>query len=317
MERAASPLREPIMIRLLAFAVLASGMVLSRGAIPASEIDNAFTTFHSEIEKELAASRQGSDRELRQHAAETYERLFRTQLTRAKLTDLSSADLDLVHRAAEITGTYAIEERYARDMVAILDELSRRGDATKLHYSATYRMLVAVRDFAGARRLAAKYPAEEFEVLPTVRADRESAKGPNVWLLSDDRNEVVRRRVDIDAGPRIVVVSHPLCHFSRNAVSAIASDDVLGPVFRSYATWIAPQSGTLNLLRLQQWNREHRDFRVALVVSQNEWTFVDYWNTPTFYFLKDGAVVQKVIGWPKEGRREELLSASRKAGILQ
>ncbi|HEX2121465.1 MAG TPA: hypothetical protein VHL59_07470 [Thermoanaerobaculia bacterium] len=305
------------MLCLLALAVFASGMALSRGAIPASEIDNAFTAFQSEIEKELVASRRGSDTQLRQHAAETYERLFRKQLTRAKLDDLSSADLDLIHRAAEIAGTYAIEERHARDMVAILDELSRRGDATKLHYSATYRMLVAVRDFAGARRLAAKYPAEEFEVLPTVRADPDPAKGPSVWTLSDDKNEVVRRRVEMDTGPRIVVVSHPLCHFSRNAVSAIAADDVLGAVFRSYATWIAPQSGTLNLPRLQQWNREHRHFEVALVVRQTEWTFVDYWNTPTFYFLRDGAVVQKVIGWPKEGRREDLLSASRKAGILQ
>ncbi len=306
------------MIRPLAFAVFASGIVLSSGAIPASEIDSAFSTFHSEVEKEVAASRRGSDTQLRQHAAETYERLFRTRLTRASLNDLSSADLDLVHRAAETAGTYALEERYARDMVAILNELSRRGDTTKLHYTTTYRMLVAVRDFAGARRLAAKYPAEEFEVLPTVRADLESAKGPSIWLLNDDRSEVVRRRLDIvEAGPTIVVVSHPLCHFSRNAVSAIASDDVLGPVFRSYATWIVPQSGTLNLPALQRWNREHRDFEVALVVRQAEWTFVDYWNTPTFYFLKDGAIVQKVIGWPKEGRREDLLSASRKAGILQ
>lgn len=305
------------MIRLCAFAMLASGILLSRGAIPTPEIDRAFSTFQSEVERELVASRGGSDTRLRQHAAEAYERLFRTRLTRANLNELSSADLDLIHRAAETAGTYVVEERYARDMLAILDELSRRGDARNTHYTATYRMLVAARDFAGARRLAAKYPAGELEVLPAVREDPEPAEGPSVWSLSDDPNEVVHRRVDIERGPRIVVVSHPRCHFSRNAVAAIASDDVLGPVFRSYATWIVPPSGTLNLPVLQRWNREHRDFEVSLAVRQAEWTFVDYWNTPTFYFLKDGAVVQKVIGWPKEGRREELLAASRTTGILQ
>jgi hypothetical protein len=300
------------MIRFCAFAIFASGIVLSSSAI-----DDAFSVFQSEIDKELVASRQGSDTQLRRHAAEAYERLFGARLRRASLNDLSSADLDLVLRAAEIAGTYAPEERYARDMTAIVEELSRRGDAANVHYTAAYRMLVAVRDLAGARRLAAKYPAGEFEALPAVRADLEPAKGPSVWVPGDDPNEVVQRRVDLEAGPRIVIVAHPSCHFSRNAVSAIASDDVLGPTFRSHATWIAPQSGRLDLPVLQRWNREHRDFEVALAVRQTEWTFVDYWNTPTFYFLKDGAIVQKVIGWPKEGRREDLLSACRKAGMLR
>jgi hypothetical protein len=298
-----------MMIRLCAFALFASGIV-----IPTPEIDHAFTTFASGIEKELAASHEGSHTRLRQHANEAYEKLFGSRLTR--LNDLTSGDLDLVLRAAETAGTYAPEERYARDMVTILDELSRRGDARKVHYTATYRMLVAVRDLAGARRVAAKYPGGQFEALPAVRAELEPAKGPSVWAPGEDPNEVVQRRVDVDAGPRIVVVSHPLCHFSRNAMSAIAADDTLAPLFRSHATWIAPQNGRLNLPVLQRWNREHRGFEVALAVRQSEWTFVDYWNTPTFYFLKDGAVMQKVIGWPREGRREELLAALRNAGML-
>lgn len=296
------------MIRLCAFVVFASGIVVS----PA--IDRAFSAFQSEIEREVVASHQGSHTRLRQHATDTYEKF----IPKAKWSDLPSGDLDLILRAAEMAGTWAPEERYARDMVSVLDELSRRGDATKIHIDATYRMLVAVRDLAGARRLAAKYPAGTFEELPaTVRTDPEPATGPRVWSLSDDANEVVQRRMNLNDGSRIVVVSHPRCHFSRNAVTAIASDDVLGPLFRAHASWIAPQSGTLHLPALQRWNREHPDFAVALVVRQAEWPFVDYWNTPTFYFLKDGAVVQKVIGWPKEGRREELLAASRATGMLR
>lgn len=306
------------MTRLWAVAVLASGMMLSGCGTVGFEIDEAFATFQAEVDRESrVAAGQGSHAQLRQRAVEAYERLFRAQLTDAKLKTLSSVDLGHLHLAAQIVGTYAIEERYARDMLAVLNELESRGDATKSHYKATYRMLVAVRDLAGARRLTAKYRSEELEVLPTVRAGPEAGKGPAVWLLSEDPNEVVSARVDVETGRRIVVVSHPLCRFSSNASSAIAADDVLGPVFRSYATWIAPQSGKLDLPVLQQWNREHRDFDVGLVVRQTEWTFIDYWGTPTFYFLKDGAVVQKVIGWPQEGRREELLDAARKAGMLQ
>lgn len=301
-----------MMIRLCAFALFASGIL-----VPTAEIDQAFTRFGADIDKELAASHEGSHTRLHRHVHESYERLFGSRLRKASLNGLSSGDLDLILRAAETAGTYAPEERYARDMTAILEELSRRGDARKVHYLATYRMLVAVRDLAGARRVAADYPAGKFEALPAVRIDPAAAHGPGVWVPGDDPQEVVQRRVDVAAGPRIVVVSHPSCHFSRNAMSAIAADDVLGPVFRSHAMWIAPQSGMLNLPVLQRWNREHRDFEVALAVRQTEWPFVDYWNTPTFYFLKDGAVVQKVIGWPKEGRREELLAAARKAGMLR
>lgn len=301
-----------MMMRLCAFAIFASGIFH-----PTPEIDRAFTSFESGIEKELAASHDRSHTQLRRHATEAYERLFGSRLRGGSLHELTSGDLDLILRAAEIAGTYAPEEGHARDMTAVLEELSRRGDATKVHYTATYRMLVAVRDLAAARRLAAQYPAGTFESLPVVRGEPGPAKGPNVWVPGHDPNQVVHRRVDVEPGPRIVVVSHPSCHFSRKAMSAIAADDVLGPLFRSHATWIAPQSGTLNLPVLHRWNREHRGFEVALAVRQSEWTFVDYWNTPTFYFLKDGAVVQKVIGWPKEGRRQELLAASRNAGMLQ
>ena len=43
---------------------------------------------------------------------------------------------------------------------------------------------------------------------------------------------------------------------------------------------------------------------------------IDYWGTPTFYFLQNGVVRAKVTGWPKEGRRAELLAALRQVGLI-
>jgi hypothetical protein len=43
---------------------------------------------------------------------------------------------------------------------------------------------------------------------------------------------------------------------------------------------------------------------------------IDSWGTPTFYVLKDGAVTAKVDGWPKAGRRRELLAALHKVGLV-
>jgi hypothetical protein len=223
--------------------------------------------------------------------------------------------LELVHLATELAAFYSLDGRYASEISAVLDEMERRGAAREKHYGATYRTLVQLRDFDRARDLALKHPIPELEVLPEIREPiHSSGNGPRVWCVSEGRNELVQQHVDITQGVQIIVVSHPLCHFSRAAFSALESDSVLAPLFRAHARWIGPQNGALNVPVLQQWNRQHRKYPIELVVKQDEWPF-DYWGLPTFYFLQGGAVTVKIVGW--EGRRQELLAACRKTGLLK
>jgi hypothetical protein len=62
-------------------------------------------------------------------------------------------------------------------------------------------------------------------------------------------------------------------------------------------------------MEFQRWNHEHPAMQHTIAYRNDEWPMIDWWGTPTFYFIKDGAVIAKFVGWPKEGRRAELLTA--------
>lgn len=54
---------------------------------------------------------------------------------------------------------------------------------------------------------------------------------------------------------------------------------------------------------------------IAFSARREDWPFVDDWSSPTFYFLRQGKLVAKVTGWPKEGRRAEFSAALHQLGL--
>jgi hypothetical protein len=50
--------------------------------------------------------------------------------------------------------------------------------------------------------------------------------------------------------------------------------------------------------------------------KREEWPMIERWETPVFYFFRDGRVVGKVIGWPVAGRKNEIRRSLRRAGLL-
>lgn len=305
------------MRKILALALLFFAVSLDAGSRPRLSVDEAFSIFHAESRREAKqAAETASDTRRGRSAAQTFERLFRSRISGKNIKKLTATDLGLIHQAAQAVVMYSLERRYAFDMLKILQELSAKGGATGEHYKATFAALVSVREFSRARALAASYPAEDFEPLPKVGNAFVRRGKPSVWTI-DRNNEVRVRNIDITGRASIIAVSHPRCHFSTRAISDIASDALLAPLFRSHSVWITPQTGELSLGKIEWWNREYRDFAIAPVVRQSDWPVVDYWGTPAFFFVRDGRVVAKVVGWPKEGRRDELVAAAQKAGLLR
>jgi hypothetical protein len=109
----------------------------------------------------------------------------------------------------------------------------------------------------------------------------------------------------------VVVVAHPLCHFSQNAISAIAADPELSAGLKQ-AIWLAPPDGNLRLDVFRNWNRIHPLQRMAIAYTKTEWPSIDSWETPTFYFFRKGELVGKVAGWPVSGHSQELREQLRK-----
>lgn len=158
----------------------------------------------------------------------------------------------------------------------------------------------------------------ELEVLPELHEAPDLIAGhPTEWAVDPNKHELLRRSVDLHQSTQVVIISHPLCHFSQAAMHDIQADPVLSKIFEANARWLIPQGNHLDFGVVQQWNREHPGQQAALAFRRDEWPMIDSWATPTFYFLKNGVVNAKVEGWPKEGRRSELLTALRQVGLLQ
>lgn len=231
------------------------------------------------------------------------------------LDRISDHDLELLYRGAQRESYYTHDPMTIRDMASHLNALQGRGLASKDHYLHMYEAFIGARMLIEARALAGQHPMPELEVLPKLHEAADLVPGqPTEWAVNPNKRELLRRSVDLQP-VQVVVVSHPLCHFSQHAMRDIQADPVLREVFLKNAKWLAPQSNHLDLDVIQQWNRDHPGQETTLTFRRDEWPMIDSWATPTFYFLTNGAVSAKVEGWPKEGRRSELLGALRQVGL--
>ena len=85
--------------------------------------------------------------------------------------------------------------------------------------------LVASRRFEQARQLSTRVPQRQVEALPLVQVRPSGGLGPSALKVTV--SGALEESINLSKGPRIVVVSHPLCHFSQRAVAAIEHDAVL------------------------------------------------------------------------------------------
>lgn len=249
--------------------------------------------------------------------ARAYDRIFAEERGSA-LDSVTDADLDLLYRAAHTAAFYSGRPAHANEMARLLAELEARELANKKHRADMHGALVHARLFDRARALQRAYPSEGLEVLPEFRM-ASGVEGPTAWSVSPDARRLTEQPIDLTERTTIIVVSHPLCHFSQGAAAAIGDDAVLGPVFARHALWLAPPASKIDFDLVQQWNREHPEADVSLAIQRDDWPMIDYLGTPTFYFFKDGELAAKVEGWPLdgEGRRTEVTDALRQIGLLE
>jgi hypothetical protein len=247
-----------------------------------------------------------------------YDELMASARAIKPLDKVSGSELESLYGAAHLTAFYTVEARHIRDLSSFLDMLQQRGLASGNHYLHMYEALVKARMLTEARELARQHPLPELEILPELQeaADLEAGT-PTEWVVDPSRRALLRRSVDLHQPAQVVIVAHPLCHFSQDAMQDIRADSVLGKAFGTHARWLAPQDMRINFDTLQRWNHEHPEQEITLTFRREEWPMIDSWSTPTFYFLKDGVVSAKVEGWPKEGRRSELLAALQQVGLSQ
>jgi hypothetical protein len=176
--------------------------------------------------------------------------------------------------------------------------------------SSTRTALITYRDFAAAREFRSHHAALDLSPVPEVR-DETNGAGRAVLALRDD-GTLAQRTLALDPHAQVVVVAG--CHYSKDAAVDIEGDAMLRDLFSRNVVWITPASEDPTDPALARWNREHPLAAMTTVYRESEWPEIDSWNMPTFYFLRDGHVVEKVTSW--QGQREAVLAGFRKIGLV-
>lgn len=258
--------------------------------------------------------RAGSDpAQLRQR----YDALLGAGLSNPTNFDTRS-DRELVYlfRATELIASDAPSAEDAPHLQAIVNAMARRGIARAQDYLRVLNSLLLTRDFTGAREFASLHPQQGLQPVPEFR-DRisDATNAPTLWMPVSASDALERTPWDL-APTQILVIAG--CHFSRDAAEDIARDPVLGPAFKSHAHWLMLPPGQEDPDSVREWNRSFPDAPALQIVDRSEWSLLPAgWRMPTFLVVRNGKVVEQIIGWPRDpaSNRQALVEALARHGL--
>ncbi|GGY29060.1 hypothetical protein GCM10008098_22890 [Rhodanobacter panaciterrae] len=284
--------------------------------------DKQVSTLESRYDQLIAAADQGDDNATHtQNLKHIYTEQFAPFQTDAQRHVLSDRDVEFLFRAAT-TLAFRITSQpdYLADMRSDFAELAHRHRIDRPHAGNLYNALITAHHVDEARALRAAYPLVERSPAPVMRSSTRIRDGqPSLWIVTPGarKRELVRFRFNIRTPAQVVVLASTGCHFSQNAARDIEADLQLREVFRDYAQWVAPASEVTAFDAVQAWNQAHPTLRLGIAYDDATLPMVERFDTPTFYFLSHGRIIDKVIGWPEGGNLEAIRRGLRKIDLMR
>lgn len=242
------------------------------------------------------------------------ERAFQTQvLPHARaLPTLSTQDLRLLLRAIHAATRATRQPDHSGLAMRVGLQLRARGALLPADMREGAAIAVISRDRTALTSSSPWGPAFDGRPLPQMP---EVAQRFEYWTPASDGTTYSSGVADM-ASLDIVVIAHPACGFTRAVADAARADpQLLQMLSGARSLWLSPQDGTLDARIFTNWSRHYPDLPIRLAAHQSAFPGFDYWGTPTFYVLRDGEVVARVVGWPRDGNKTALLQAFTNAGI--
>lgn len=290
-----------------------AGLLAVATAPKASELPDQVSAFKAAVE----VAGQGKSRlargPLARFVAEQFDATLRKHFEAHAIPVLDDDDLLKLFDATDTASFYEGSPKRARQLTKLAIEMQRRNLLDKDKLESVFNALLQARLFASASVLKAAHAELDLEVVPEVSETHDGAT-PS-WYVLEGKTSLKREAAPLQTGAQILVISHPFCHFSENAAVAINRDPALQETFTAHSTWVLPPDRSMTLEAMHDWREEHPGLDIALAYGLDEWSQFKEWDTPTFYFLRDGKIIDTVIGWPKEGRVAELNAALEKIGL--
>ncbi|GJJ05773.1 hypothetical protein RugamoR64_63110 [Duganella rhizosphaerae] len=207
---------------------------------------------------------------------------------------------------------YTADQQVLLHLVKVFGLLDQRKQATQLQLQRTYKACYYCRSMDLAKQLAGQFPGR-VKAAPEIRMSAGAGAGtPTVMRLASGRGELFATACPLPEKPTVLMVTNPGCHFSRDAFAAIREDPVLVRRLNGALQLLAPHQMDFDIDDFVEWNRTYPSLPMSLAYHWRGWTMLDMRETPTFYFIKAGAVKHVMKGW-----RDSSAKAALKNGLAQ
>lgn len=169
-----------------------------------------------------------------------------------------------------------------------------------------YQSLLSSRQLTAAQQLHRQYPDMAVGDLPSIQS--QEIKGPSVYRIAADESGLIQQDFTFKTETEVIVIAHPYCQFCQLLIKDIVADENLSKFFKQHSRWIASENYLDHIDAIIDWNKKYPMARLDIAYLKQDFNQLDEWGTPAIYFLKDGQVLDKLIGWPQQGRKQDLMA---------
>lgn len=133
---------------------------------------------------------------------------------------------------------------------------------------------------------------------------------PGVLNVPTDTSEdkITQEPVDLDEGTHLIASVSTTCGPSRRALAWIEATAASEPALLDLRLLQSPRNLRETADRLFEFNRTSEALQIAIASGRTGWPEpVEFDQTPVFYLLHDGVVVETIVGWPSDETGQRLL----------
>lgn len=229
--------------------------------------------------------------------------------SKVSLHSLKSEELKGLFTASLNASSLSRDAHIAKQARFVFDEMNSRKILSGPDYQYMQGLYVRLRLFDAAKHFHEEFREETgLESIPKINYLQHDQIVRTVFTVENQKEQINRVQFNITDDFFILVIAHPLCHFTQDAAISIDSDPQLKDFFSKHSKWLMPDDFRFSLSEIRRWNALFPNYKLSMVDNIHQWGEIESWDTPTFYFYRHGKVVSVIRGWPKGGHLNELNS---------
>lgn len=221
----------------------------------------------------------------------------KSDFSKKRLRRYSDKTIILLSESVHEAAFYFPEERrYGVMQKMVFEEKVRRRTQRPYDIMNMYKTYLGARMFKKAAALKRRFPDARYPSIPeTVLSSGLSGRTRwSVYDISDGGKKAELKVLPLDQGVKLVVVMHTGCSVAEKALGQILADDGLAADFRKYGLLVTERFDSYGVA---MW-KDHLDFPGVYIVNKaSDFPGFNFYDSPQFFFLKNGQIVFSFVGW--------------------